>query len=146
VSQPSVAPPVIRPGSHLRVGGLGIVLAATAVLALLAVFDPARYGFYPRCYFKMLTGWDCPGCGGLRAAHQLLHGHLRAAFSLNPLLFVVVPVLGWVGLTEWVRVAMGRRLPQPFQHRAWVWGLVGATVVFAVVRNLRFGPWWATAP
>jgi hypothetical protein len=28
----------------------------------------------------------CPGCGSQRAVHQLLHGHLFASFSLNPLL------------------------------------------------------------
>ena len=29
--------------------------------------------------------WLCPFCGSLRAGHALLHGHIEAALTLNPL-------------------------------------------------------------
>lgn len=66
-------------------------------LALLAgwivyTFPPAASTWYPRCVFHALTGLDCPGCGGTRALHQLLHGHVAEAFALNPLLFLLIPV------------------------------------------------------
>ena len=39
--------------------------------------DPHRPGFaFPACPFKLLTGWNCPACGGLRMTHDLLHGDL----------------------------------------------------------------------
>src|SRR5580693_9291812 len=51
------------------------MLAAVAVGAvLLELFDPATSGIFPPCPFRYLTGWYCPGCGSLRAIHQLLHG------------------------------------------------------------------------
>ena len=49
----------------------------------LAVVDPTDGP--PICPFKAVTGLDCPGCGGTRAAHQLFTGHLGAAADLNVL-------------------------------------------------------------
>src|SRR5260370_36721099 len=72
-------------------------LVATAIAALagliLFLFDPNRYPFYPVCAFHKVTGLLCPGCGSLRAMHQLLHRHLAIAFHFNPLLITTLPVL-----------------------------------------------------
>jgi Protein of unknown function (DUF2752) len=73
------------------------VLLLWAVLVLggvyVFIFEPGRTGFFPPCLFKALTGFTCPGCGSTRALHQLLHGHLFDAFSLNPLLLIGLPFL-----------------------------------------------------
>jgi len=60
---------------------------------VLFVFDPATTSAYPGCPLHSLTGLDCPTCGGLRATHLLLHGQIRAAFTLNPLLFFALPII-----------------------------------------------------
>ncbi len=108
-------------------------------LVVLFSFDPAQHSFYPRCMLKQLTGLDCPGCGGLRATHQLLHGHVLTAFRLNPLLVTLAPLVAvWL---VWAGV-------QRFRHRAFpeipltprrVWLLVAVTVGFSVLRNLPAG-------
>jgi hypothetical protein len=59
--------------------------ALAAAVALLAAFDPAATWWFPSCPFHALTGWLCPLCGSLRAAHALLRGAPVAAFVLNPL-------------------------------------------------------------
>jgi hypothetical protein len=140
------APPVIGPARPTRAWRLLGLLGLVGLVGLLAVFDPAHHGFYPRCYFKMITGLNCPGCGGLRAAHQLLHGHLRAAFALNPILFLIGPILAWLALAELRRATSGRTLAQPFKHPAWVWGLLALMVGFGILRNLPLGPFAATGP
>src|SRR5437899_12763440 len=63
------------------------------VVVTLFCFDPSQHAFYPRCVLHQTTGLLCPGCGGLRAMHQLLHGHIAAAFSLNPFLVISAPIL-----------------------------------------------------
>jgi hypothetical protein len=40
---------------------------------------------WPGCTFHALTGLPCVTCGATRAAIQFLHGHLVAAWILNPL-------------------------------------------------------------
>jgi hypothetical protein len=123
------------------------VLAGMAALGLLLfAFDPNRYGFYPRCMFHQMTGLNCPGCGGLRAAHQLLHGHVWRAFALNPLLLVLLPVLGWMLFSMAWRKAMGAALSHPFKHPGWLWALLALVVVFGIVRNLPLPAFQALAP
>jgi hypothetical protein len=34
----------------------------------------------------------CPGCGSLRAAHQLLHGNLKEAWALNKPILIALPL------------------------------------------------------
>jgi Protein of unknown function (DUF2752) len=49
------------------------------------------------CPFKLLTGWNCPLCGGLRMAHDLLHGDLAASINDNVFALVGIPLLvGWM--------------------------------------------------
>ncbi len=109
-------------------------LAILAVIAVLFAFDPGQYGFYPRCMFKAQTGLDCPGCGGLRAMHQLLHGHVAAAFTLNPLLILSAPFFAAAGLTNRWRRVTGRQGP-PRQPRL-TWLLLAVVVAFGILRNV----------
>lgn len=60
-----------------------ILLGAAALLALWYGVHAAT-GFMPRCLFRELTGWKCPGCGSQTALMALLHGHPREAFLANP--------------------------------------------------------------
>ena len=113
------------------------------MLALLGVvgglvlfcFDPRQYHFYPVCYFYKTTGLLCPGCGALRAMHQLLHGHLTAAFRFNPLLVVSLPILGWFG----ARYAWQKARNEPALlgvRPLWLWLALTAVLVVSVLRNL----------
>src|SRR4051794_11862968 len=113
---------------------LGLV-CALAVLATLFLFDPARHGFYPQCAFHHLTGLYCPGCGVLRATHELLHGHVSAAFHLNALFVVSLPLLiFYAGAVCFCRLK-GDYFP-PFLTIASAWTVVVAILSFAVLRNL----------
>ena len=114
-------------------------LAAAAALGgatVLYYYPPESASFYPRCWLHAMTGWNCPGCGALRAAHQMLHGHFRSAFSLNPLLFVLLPAMAWSGWACGVRRLTGREPWHPFKYSVSVWVLVGGMVAFGIARNL----------
>jgi hypothetical protein len=111
-------------------------LAVAAAVAVLFVFDPSTAGFYPVCTLHEMTGWQCTGCGGLRAAHQLSHGHLAAAWRLNPLVVALLPVGLWLGLREMVRVVSGREWPGLVTRPLFGWLLAGALVLFGILRNM----------
>nr|WP_230380102.1 DUF2752 domain-containing protein [Kaistella gelatinilytica] len=64
-------------------------------------FNPQSNSFLLKCPFKFFTGYDCPGCGGQRALHALLHGKFRQAFSYNPLFIVAIPYVILGILFEW---------------------------------------------
>ena len=99
-------------------------------LAYVGLVDPHRPGsIFPPCPFKMLTGWDCPACGGLRMTNDLLHGNLPAAVADNVFLLAGLPLLAMWSL--W-RVRRGRRVLTP----AFLVVVVIAATVWTVVRNL----------
>jgi hypothetical protein len=124
----------------------GITALVLACLAILFLHDPAGSTLYPRCPFHTLTGFHCPGCGTLRALHQLLHGNLAAAFGLNPLGVLLFPFLGYGLLCTIVRRANGRRLPTVFIPAVWIWVLLGVILAFWVLRNVPFYPFSWIAP
>ncbi len=68
-----------------------VSLAFLPCMAYIWVRDPIEQGFTPPCLFFLFTGLHCPGCGTLRALHQLLNGNIRDAFWLNPLIFLSIP-------------------------------------------------------
>ena len=78
-------------------------LAALAGIAVLFLFDPATEGFYPPCLFRTVFGAQCPGCGSLRAAHQLLHGNLQQAWALNKPLIIGLPLAAAISLFAFLR-------------------------------------------
>ena len=114
-------------------------------LAVLYWFDPTRYHFYPLCLFHSVTGLLCPGCGSLRALHQLSRGHVGTAFHLNPLLLVWLPLFCWYGATRVLRELSGQPKAKPL-HRAWFWVFIGSALVFGVLRNLPGAPFAMLRP
>ena len=113
------------------VGAGGVALAAALLLR-----DPDQPGAWPRCPFLALTGVPCPGCGGLRALHDLLTGDVVAALSSNA--WAVLTAVLCVGTyAAW----LASRVGEPRADRWWggragacatAWLSAHATVVAAV--------------
>jgi hypothetical protein len=106
------------------------LMASLTALALLYFFSPTQYRFYPPCLFHSLTGLDCPGCGALRATHQLLHGNFKAALVLNPLFVALLPVAGFF----WIYPAQRRKLNE---NKIWLWTVMPGLILFTVLRNFH---------
>lgn len=111
-------------------GALGTGALLTGALAYIGIADPHRPGFgYPACPFNVLTGLYCPGCGGLRMTHDLLHGDLAAAAADNVFLLVGLPLLlGWV-LVRW-------RQGKPLMNTPAIVVIIVSVITWAMVRNL----------
>jgi hypothetical protein len=118
--------------------------AALAWCAVAGLADPTRPGnVLPRCPFKMLTGWSCPGCGSTRMLHELLHGDIAGAARYNIVALLMTPVLVW-SWVAWTAPRVGRRPPPTWRPSSRVQqaGLV-AWLVFSVLRNLPWAPFSA---
>lgn len=111
-------------------GALGSAAALTAAVGYVGLVDPHNPGsLYPQCPFRLLTGWNCPACGGLRMLHDVLHGDLAAAVVDNVFLIVGVPMLAlWIVLR--------RRHGHSVLPMAAVVTLAAASIVWTVLRNL----------
>jgi len=118
-----------------KVGGLvasGVVLSG---LFLLYFLNPGDVKVFPRCVFFALTGYHCSGCGTLRATHCLLHGNVKEALAMNPLMVISLPFIGVMLLR-----------PKWFS-RSWIPPVVfGVLLLYGVVRNIPAEPFLLLAP
>ncbi len=125
------------------IAGLVLALCGAAVLFLV---DPAHCPFYPQCVFHRVTGWNCPGCGSLRAMHQLLHGHLLTALRDNVLLMLSLPVAAVYALQQFSRWRAGLPVLLPAVGAREAWLLLGVLTIFTVMRNIPVAPFIYLSP
>ncbi len=110
----------------------GVFLSATTVLFLV---DPSGVKWFPSCPVYSLAGVYCPGCGSLRALHQLLHGNFTGALAMNPLMVLSLPFLGALFLRP------------SFGHKVWVpWFCFVVLILYCVLRNIPLLPFTWLAP
>jgi hypothetical protein len=123
---------------------LGILIAGAAVFYF--IYNPGENGFFPRCPFLAITGYECPGCGSQRAVHHLLHGRVAEAWSMNPLLVVMIPYL-LLGVAVGFFYYRYTRTANPrYAWAAWArknlygataaWVILAVVVLFTVFRNI----------
>lgn len=94
------------------------------------------------CPFHWLTGIPCPGCGGTRAAIQLLHGNLLAALKINPLSVIFCLFLLAILASAWWDFLKGTNYLRTLTRTRWpnyiTFPILG--VILAVwIRNICIG-------
>ncbi|WP_158534960.1 DUF2752 domain-containing protein [Mucilaginibacter hurinus] len=105
------------------------------------LFNPSEHSFFPKCPFRVLTGFDCPGCGSQRAAHALLHADVVGAIGHNLLLVISMPLL----VVHWgykiASLIKKQKLQWPLlYHRATPKVVFVIVVAFWIIRNTTIYP------
>ena len=117
-----------------RLVSLGVASIGLLAFLVLYAFDPAQNSFYPQCWLHRWTGWQCPGCGALRASYHLMHGDVAGAFALNPLFLLSLPFLAGFGALCAGQKIKGR--PAHSIPAIGRWAFVALALGFGVWRNL----------
>lgn len=90
--------------------------------------------------FKVLTSFDCPGCGSQRALHAALHGDLSAAWQFNPAIFFALPLILIYSVVELMperrQGRLIRRVHRAVIHPVFLMCLLVAVIGWTVLRNL----------
>jgi hypothetical protein len=95
------------------------------------------------CWFRLLTGWPCAGCGMTRAVVLALHGELRAAWQTHPF---ALPLLALGAAQAGIRLAGlagWSRLRRRAADRAFVAALTALLALLLVWWGLRLAGAWA---
>jgi len=112
-------------------------LAAVALIAVAAacvyyyVVDPSA-GVAPRCMLRLLTGYDCPGCGSQRAFHAILHGRILDAWHYNPAVFFALPLAAAYLLIDLLPAPVARLL----RSHTFIFAIAAAILAWWIARNL----------
>ena len=125
--------------------GLAALLGMAGV-AILYALDPRVAGNYPTCPFLALTGYHCPGCGTLRALHQLLHGSFVSGLGYNPLTVLALPFVIYSYVVGAMRTFRIPAPPPAIVPHELIWALLFGIVAFWVLRNVPSVPLTLLAP
>ena len=109
--------------------------AIVSALTVLFIFNPEKNHVFPPCPVHWLTGLYCPGCGSLRAIHNLLHGRFATAISLNPLMVISIPIVVLMFLN-----------PAWFYKRWIPWAAFFILITYGILRNIPAWPFTLLAP
>ncbi len=105
-------------------------------MAFYFAYDPAAQGsLFPKCMFRVFTGYQCPGCGSQRALHALLHGHLAEAVHYNAALPVGGLLLLLYLTAEW-KCLSWPRFYMALNNRWMGMGLLLSLLAWWVLRNV----------
>jgi hypothetical protein len=110
---------------------------------LLSHPERADAGAAPTCLLKLTTGFDCPGCGGTRAAWYLLHGNIPAAARHHAIFTFAVPFLLYMYVAWAGRRLFNWKLPQLTISPRVMVGFLIVWGVWSVLRNLPWAPFTA---
>lgn len=123
--------------------GLPLLTGAVGVGALVLVHmrDPHIENSYGVCPTWGLFGLYCPGCGGMRAAHNLTDGRILDSLHSN-LLALPLIVLFFGFVVDWsIRAWRGQGPRLPAIDRTVTWSIFAFIAGYAVLRNTPWGTW-----
>jgi len=120
--------------------------AGTIIFLLVYLIDPAISGLFPPCPFHSLTNLYCPGCGSLRSLHQLSHGNLAAAFGLNPLMVLFLPVSAYLFVSGIPHEIAGKEIRNALLPARIIWLILASIIIFWILRNIPHYPFTLLAP
>ena len=115
-------------------------------VGIIHYYDPAQSSLYPKCPTYWLTKYYCPGCGSLRALHQLTCGNILRACHFNLLAVISLPLLLILSLDHLSRLFHLKWLPK-FVITKNIGRIILVTVlVYSVLRNIPYYPFTLLAP
>ncbi|NLC98423.1 MAG: DUF2752 domain-containing protein [Actinomycetales bacterium] len=122
-----------------------LLVGAVGALGVAALhFRDPHESTWLLCPFKTVTGYPCPGCGGLRAINLLSNGEIGAAISSNLIAVLLVPVVVFAWGLWFFRRARGDRDARMITISTTVLMFSTiAAVVFGVLRVTPWGSWLA---
>lgn len=121
-------------------------LAGCGFLAFIYIRDPRVEGNFPLCPWLCATGTHCPGCGTMRALHQLMHFEILSAISYNALTVFLVPVLALALINKIIPISIFSRLDITLASTKTLYFLAFSVGLFWVLRNIPFEPFAWLAP
>jgi len=134
--------------SHiLRLAVFLIILGSFGLAGLMLYYlDPNKSSLYPFCVFHRLTGLYCPGCGALRALHDLVHGDIWGAIKMNSLFILSLPLMGYLVYQCHILPPEKRiQIHEVLSARA-VWLIFWVILGFWILRNIPIFPLTLLAP
>lgn len=114
-----------------------VIIFITAVSILtLYLLNPAEYTYHPPCYLYLITGKLCPGCGGMRGMHHLLHGRFLDALHFNLMLLFAVPIGLYYLLSQFSILFFDKAFPDIISKKYIFYPILVIALLYWILRNI----------
>ncbi|MDH6354462.1 putative membrane protein YdjX (TVP38/TMEM64 family) [Dysgonomonas sp. PH5-45] len=131
-----------------------VYTAATLALLILCfvyyfIYNPAGSSNWAlKCTFHELTSFHCPGCGGQRAIHYLLHGEIMMALRSNIVYVIGLPFIIYLYYFCVDVYVLGNkdRLNNFLLSTRTAIIVIIIVVIFFIVRNIPLSPFTFLTP
>ena len=126
------APPVLM---HWSLPA-AVAAAVAGACAVVATHNPDTHQITPPCVLFSHLGIYCPGCGGTRAAYDLMHGDVLGALHMNAFATLVLIPGAVIAIVWWLALTL--KVPMPkLALPGWLpWAVLIFFGAFSVLRNL----------
>ncbi|WP_366937736.1 DUF2752 domain-containing protein [uncultured Apibacter sp.] len=128
-----------------------ILFLTLLLIALVCIYyyyyDPGKSNYGLPCFFKLVTGLNCAGCGGQRALHNLLHGNFLLALRYNFFIYLIPFFLYLFYVNIEVYIFRGKKFVLDFMFSNKL-GIIGILIilVYMVLRNIPYVPFIYLSP
>ena len=122
----------MRQRLHRVLLGSIIFFASGICYALLCTYTPLRLP----CLFYLTTHLRCPGCGITRLCLALLHFDFAAAWSANPVLFIMLPIISIYLIVRLIHYVRSGHYPHSKKDTVFMWSLIGILLAWGIIRNI----------
>lgn len=116
-----------------------IILSLLFLVFIYSNINPETARF-PKCPFKTITGYQCPGCGSQRALHHLLNQNFTKAFEANALLVLSIPYILVLYISECLKTKnqfLNRIYKKLYSPKA-IYILLAVVIIWWIFRNIPF--------
>ncbi|MEM7758591.1 MAG: DUF2752 domain-containing protein [Cyanobacteria bacterium P01_A01_bin.40] len=125
---------------------IAIYFLCSLSILILYYFNPADYNnIYPPSLSREWGEYYCPGCGMMRALHQLLHGNWQLALRLNPLLIICLPYFFYWIVPYFLRYFYQINLYTIKFKNQQIFTISMIFTIYGFLRNVP-GLWWLVPP
>lgn len=86
------------------------------------------------CFFHLLTGYWCPGCGGTRSVLALFDGNIISSLKYNPapVIIITMVILGYIQIILNAHGSRHRILPR---NDNYIIIIVAVMLIYYLLRN-----------
>lgn len=125
---------MFRTKSNVLFFGIAIII----LIIIYGKLNPENSNLFPKCPFRVLTGYECPGCGSQRAVHHLLNLEIKNAIKANALLVFSIPYILLLVFAELLKSKSKffMNLYKTLYNSKAIWAVFVIIVFWWIARNL----------
>lgn len=118
------------------------------IIGLYYFYNESASGWSIQCTFYQVTGLQCPGCGGQRALHYLLHGNFATALRYNALFVIFIPffIYLYIILIKVYGLNQQIYIDNFLFSGKFGWSVLIVAVSFFILRNISCQPFLFLSP